>query len=141
SGRPPAAASDDEVIGMMGCWQALEARAHARMLAAVRELVRRRPREGFPPACYPGGLPEKWDTGVAHEAAAQLRTSWQAAGALACLAWELEARLPGTGALLEAGVLTGLKARIVAEEFSALDFSDRSCECPCRSPGPVSWAS
>lgn len=42
SGRPPGNAADDEVVGMMSCWQAVEAHAHARMLAAARELIRRR---------------------------------------------------------------------------------------------------
>lgn len=117
SGRPPGVAADDEVVGMMGCWQALEAHAHARMLAAVRELIRRRGSGGGVPA----DLPRHWDIGVAHEVAAELRISWQAASPLTDLAWELEARLPGVGRLLDRGVLTPLKAKIVADEFSVLD--------------------
>jgi hypothetical protein len=45
----------------------------------------------------------------------------QAAGPAAELAWQLAARLPGAGELLDAGVLTSLTARIIADEFSVLD--------------------
>ena len=121
SGRPPADADDDEVVGMLGRWQTLEAHAHARMLAAVREIIRRRVPYGEATAAYPGDLPRHWDIGVAHEVAAELRISWQAADPLVHLAWDLEARLPGTGRLLDAGVLTALKARIVSDEFAVLD--------------------
>jgi hypothetical protein len=119
-GRPPSDASDDEVAGILGCWQALEAHAHARMLAAVREIIRRRAAEDGIPAAYPGELPARWGIGVAHEVAAQLRVSWQAAAPLVQLAWELEARLPRIGALLDAGVLTSLKVKIITDEFSVL---------------------
>ena len=127
TGRPPTGASDDEVAGMLGGWQALEAHAHARMLAAVRELVRRRVPCGEPPTAYPGDLPARWEIGVAHEVAAELRLSWQAADALVHLAWDLEARLPETGRLLDSGILTGLKAKIVSDEFAVLD-DDRAAQ-------------
>ena len=124
--RPLAAATDDEVVGMMDRWEALEAHAEAGKLAAIREIIRRRarrPRRGFPAARYPGDLPApaQWDIGVAHEVAAQLRISWQAADPLVVLAWELEARLPGVGALLDHGVISPLKAKIIVGEFSVLD--------------------
>jgi hypothetical protein len=32
-------------------------------------------------------------------------------------------------------------ARMLAVEILLTDFTDRGSECPCRSPGPVSWAS
>ena len=119
-GRPPSGASDDEVAGMLGCWQALEAHAHARMLAAVREIIRRRAADDGVRAAYPGDLPARWGIGVAHEVAAQMRVSWQAAAPLVQLAWELEARLPRVGALLDAGVLTALKVKIITDEFAVL---------------------
>lgn len=124
--RPLAAATDDEVAGMMDRWEALEAHAEAGKLAAIREIIRRRarrPRRGFPAARYPGDLPApaQWDIGVAHEVAAQLRISWQAADPIVLLAWELEARLPGVGALLDHGVISPLKAKIIVGEFSVLD--------------------
>ncbi|MCL2582371.1 MAG: 13E12 repeat family protein [Streptosporangiales bacterium] len=119
SGRPPGEATDDELIGMMGCWQSAEAHAHARMLAMMRELIRRRANEGF--GEYPGALPGSWDAGAAHEVAAELGISWQAAAPLLSLAWELEARLPGVGRLLDQGILTGFKAKIAVDEFMVLD--------------------
>jgi uncharacterized protein DUF222 len=124
--RPLAAATDDEVVGMMDRWEALEAHAEAGKLAAIREIIRRRarcPRRGFPAARYPGDLPApaQWDVGVTHEVAAQLRISWQAADPLVLLAWEVEARLPGVGALLDRGVISPLKAKIIVGEFSVLD--------------------
>ncbi|HEX6451196.1 MAG TPA: DUF222 domain-containing protein [Trebonia sp.] len=124
--RPLVAATDDEVVGMMDRWEALEAHAEAGKLAAIREIIRRRarrPRDGFPAARYPGDLPApaQWDIGVAHEVAAQLRISWQAADPLVLLAWELEARLPEVGAFLDHGVISPLKAKIIVGEFSVLD--------------------
>lgn len=121
SGRPPGDATDDEIVGMLGYWQALEAHAHARMLAAVREIVRRRAAWDRVPATCPGDLPRRWDIGVAHEVAAELRISWQSAGPLVQRAWELEARLPDVGRLLDEGVLTALKVTIVTDEFAVLD--------------------
>ncbi|HEY2270992.1 MAG TPA: DUF222 domain-containing protein [Streptosporangiaceae bacterium] len=131
SGRPPTAATDSEVTGMLGRWQAAEAHAHARMLGCVRELVRRRAPKThtvkvngrhlqFPVRVYRGDLPAQWGIDVAHEVAAALKMSWQAAEALVTLGWELEARLPGTGRLLDAGLLTGLKAKIIVQELSVL---------------------
>jgi hypothetical protein len=110
TGHPPGSATDDEVVGMLGRWQALEAHAHARLLAVVRELIRRRPEEGCE-AWYPGRLPGEWEIGAAHEVAAELGMSWQAAAPLLRLAFELEARLPGVGRLLDEGVLTAFKAK------------------------------
>jgi hypothetical protein len=31
--------------------------------------------------------------------------------------------------------------RAILDEYAAHYFTDREPECPCRSPGPVSWAS
>jgi len=44
----------------------------------------------------------------------------QAAEALVVLGWELEARRPGTGPLLDDGLVTGLKAKIIVAELSVL---------------------
>ncbi|HEX6453199.1 MAG TPA: DUF222 domain-containing protein [Trebonia sp.] len=124
-GRVPIDAADDEVTVMMACWQAVGAHAEARMLAMAREIIRRRP----VPACdgripavpdYPISLPAQWDIGVAHEVAAELRLSWQAAEPLLTLAWELEARLPGVGSLLDDGVISPLAARIIVRELTAI---------------------
>jgi uncharacterized protein DUF222 len=130
-GHVPMDATDDEVTVMMACWQAAGAHAEARMLAMVREIIRRRPpaardRDGrFPVAAYPISLPAEWGIDVAHEVAAELRMSWQAAEPLLTLAWELEARLPGVGSLLDDGVITPLAARIIVRELTVLTDEGR----------------
>lgn len=91
-----------------------------RMLAVLRELIRRRPAGGAQDA-YPGNLPAAWDKGAAWEAAAELGISWQSAAPLLNLAWDLEARLPGTGRLLDQGIINAFKARIISDEFLVLD--------------------
>jgi len=77
----------------------------AAKLGVIRELLRRR--------ALPGGgvrrLPDAWDEGVAHEVAAELGISLQAADKLISLAWTLEARLPRVSAALDAGVIDYVK--------------------------------
>jgi hypothetical protein len=118
--RPPAAATLDEVTGMLTSWAAAEAHACAGKLAAIREIIRREA-GADPGAPSPDGLPGQWDIGVAHEVAAALGLSWQAAEPLVGLAYDLEARLPRTGGLLDQGILNWQKAKIVADEFACLD--------------------
>jgi hypothetical protein len=103
---------------MLISWAAAEAHACAGKLAAVREIIRREGSRDPGPA--PHGLPAGWDIGVAHEIAAALGMSWQAAEPLAGFAWELEARLPRAGALLDEGILNWQKAKIITDEFSVL---------------------
>ena len=116
--RPFAGATWDEAAGMLAAAEAAESHAAAVKLAVVRQLIRR-----HAPAVPGGGLPDpsSWDVGLLHEVAAILRISWQAAWPVTDLAWQLEARLPGVGELLDCGVLTALTVRIIAEEFSVLD--------------------
>ena len=113
-------ATDDELIGLLGRWAAAESWAAAGKLGVLRELIRRRavPIRG---TMRPGGLPEVWDKGTGHEAAAALGISLQAADKLLDLAWTLEARLPGTGARLAAGTISCTTAKIIADELSVLD--------------------
>jgi uncharacterized protein DUF222 len=115
---PFAGATHDEAAGMLAAAAAVESRAAAVKLALVAEIIRR-----HAPAIAGGGLPDPacWDVSVLHEVAAILRISVQAAGPVAELAWQLAARLPGVGELLEAGVLTSLTVKIITEEFSVLD--------------------
>jgi hypothetical protein len=118
---PFAGATHDEAAGMLAAAAAAESRAAAVKLALVRELIRR-----HAPAVPGGGLPDpaSWDIGLLHEVAAILRVSVQAAGPVAELAWQLAARLPGVGELLDAGVLTSLTVKIIIDEFSVLDGDD-----------------
>src|SRR6516164_239582 len=118
-----AGADDDELTGLLGRWQAAEWWAAAGKLGVVRELIRRRARPGIRGQAAPmhGDLPDAWEEGLDHEISAALGISLPAADKLTGLAWDLRARLPGIGALLAAGVIDLLKARIVSDELSVLD--------------------
>src|SRR5579875_2648404 len=94
-----AGATDDELIGLLGRWAAVESWATAGKLGVVRELIRRR----------------------AIPVAGALGISPQAAGKLVNLAWVLEARLPGIGARLADGTLSFIKAKLIADELTVLD--------------------
>ena len=116
-------ASDGELLGILGRRAAMESWAAAAKLAAVRELIRRRPllaRDGTP-APGPGDLPGCWDAGLAHEISAALAISLPAADKLIGLAWTLQARLPRTGQAVAHGIIDLSKAKAIAEETSVLD--------------------
>jgi Domain of unknown function (DUF222) len=116
-----AGATDEELIGLLGRWDALGSWVEAGKLGVVRELLRRRARPGLggPPAH--GDLPDQWEEGAAHEISAALAISLRSADNLTAFAWDLQARLPGIGAALAAGILTPLKARIISDELRVLD--------------------
>jgi hypothetical protein len=116
-------ATDDELIGLLGRWQAVESWAAAGKLGVVRELIRRRARPGIRGQEMPmhGDLPDAWEEGLDHEISAALAISLPAADKLTVLAWDLHARLPGSGAKLAGGTIDLLKARIISDELSVLD--------------------
>ena len=121
-------ATDDELIGLLGRWDAIGSWAEAAKLGVVRELLRRRARPGLvggPPVH--GDLPDRWEEGAAHEVSAALKVSLRSADNLTAFAWDLQARLPGIGAALAAGALTPLKARIISDELKVLD-DERAAE-------------
>jgi hypothetical protein len=113
-------ATDDELTGVLGRWQAIVSWAEAAKLGVIRELIRRRAMPGRERR-MPGELPDMWEDGLTHELAAALGISLQAADKLALLAWELEARLPGIGVKLTDGIIDVVKARIIVDEFAVLD--------------------
>jgi Domain of unknown function (DUF222) len=117
-----AEATDEELIGLLDRWDALESWAEAGKLGVVRELLRRRAHAGLGggPSMH-GDLPDRWDEGTEHEVSAALNISLRSAGNLTGFAWDLQARLPGIGAALAAGTLTPLKARIISDELKVLD--------------------
>ncbi|HEX8006040.1 MAG TPA: DUF222 domain-containing protein, partial [Trebonia sp.] len=119
--RRCADATDDELIGLLGRWNAQESWTVAAKLGVIRELIRRRPLLSGKQAWLPCGLPEAWDQTVAHEVTAALGISLPAADKLIWLAWALEARIPRTGATLDAGVIDYVKAKAIAEETAVLD--------------------
>jgi hypothetical protein len=71
-----------------------------------------------------GDLPDTWEDALAGEIALALAASVPSAGKTMRSAWELGARLPEIGALLETGVLDAPRARLIAEVFQEL--SDES---------------
>ena len=117
-----AGATDEELIGLLGRWDAIGSWAEAGKLGVVRELLRRRARPGLgggPPVH--GDLPDQWEEGAGHEVSAALAISLRSADNLTAVAWDLQARLPGIGAALADGTLSPLKARIISDELKVLD--------------------
>ena len=93
-GRRCPGASDDELTGLLGRWAAVESWAAAGKLGVAAELARRRARPGHA-GRRPADLPDAWEEGTGHEAAAALDISVPAADNLIGLAVTLQARLPG----------------------------------------------
>jgi hypothetical protein len=115
-------ADDDELVGLLRGWAAVESWAAGAKLGVVREMMRR---EGLPsPGGDHGDLPETWPASLRYELAGALACSTRSAESTARLAWELRARLPGIGSRLEDGTLTQPKARAVAEAFLFLLDAD-----------------
>ena len=82
------------------------------------------PRGAPSPGAGHGDLPESWSPSLRHELALALACSVQSAETTALLAWEQQARLPGTAAALADGTLTFAKARAVTETFRCLTDAD-----------------
>lgn len=115
-------ATDNELIGLLRAWTAIESWAAGAKLGVIREMMRR---EGPPsPGGGHGDLPEAWSQSLRYELSGALACSTQSAETTALLAWELRARLPGIGALLDGGVLTFAKARAVVDTFRYLMDDD-----------------
>ena len=117
-----AGATDEELIGLLGRWDAIGSWAEAGKLGVIRELVRRRARSGLggAPSVH-GDLPDQWEEGAGHEVSAALAISLRSADNLTAFGWDLQARLPGIGAALADGILSPLKARIISDELKVLD--------------------
>jgi hypothetical protein len=115
-------ATDDELIGLLRTWAAIESWAAGAKLGVIREVMRR---EAPPsPGADHGDLPEVWSASLRYELAGALACSTQSAEVTASLAWEQGARLPGIGACLDDGTLTAAKARVVTETFRELTDPD-----------------
>ncbi len=82
---------------------------------------------GFLSGSRHGDLPDVWDDSLTSEIALAVAASVPSADKTMRAAWELGARLPEIGTLLETGILDAPKARLIAEIFQ--DLSD---ETPAR---------
>jgi hypothetical protein len=121
-GRRCPGASGNELTGLLRAWAAVESWAARAKLGVIAELIRR---DATPPgAGRHGDLPDDWPASLRHELALALSCSAQSAETTAWLARELQARLPGTGALLNDGTLTLAKARAITETFRYLSDAD-----------------
>jgi hypothetical protein len=112
-------ASDDELIGVLCAWDRTESHAHARKLAAITELRRRRPVPELPTSGRPARSAE--EDYLADEIAHALGESRRKADGLAALAEELDGKLPGSRAALRDGIISPDKARIIAAATALLD--------------------
>uniref|UniRef100_UPI00261CF4AC DUF222 domain-containing protein n=1 Tax=Trebonia sp. TaxID=2767075 RepID=UPI00261CF4AC len=112
-------ATDEQLLGLLDRWAALESWAAAGKLGLLRELIRRRVLPGAG-GNWHGDLPDAWEEGLAHEVTAALGMSLPAADKLLGVAWELQVRLPGIGGRLADGTIDLLKAKIIADELFVL---------------------
>jgi Domain of unknown function (DUF222) len=112
-------ATRDELLGMLRQWQALESWAAAAKLALLRTLIRDDD-QPLPGGGYTEDLPQGWTKSLTHEVALALSMPVVSADNLMWLAWDLQALLPGTGALLAAGKLTLPKARAIDQALNLL---------------------
>src|SRR5579859_5824873 len=111
-------ATDDEALGLLRQWRALESWTTSGKLGVVRALIRRRPLPGHEGG--PGGLPWEWERELEHEVSAALGMSLVGARKMMRFAWSLEARVPGTGRALDEGRLDYTRAKMIVEETDVL---------------------
>ncbi len=109
-----AAASDDQLVGVLRAWDRLESWTAARKLAVVAELIRRRPAPGCSPE-GPAAMPAGWGKFCGDELAAATATAKLAADKTLNLAHDLAVRLPRTARALHEGTITLYKARLIAD--------------------------
>lgn len=110
--RDFAGVSDDELFGLLGARRRLEARQAWERLAAITEIIRRRPA----PGCKlrgPAAVPRVWAEGTAGELTIQLAVTRRTADHLLSVAWDLAAKLPLTSAKLRDGVVDENKAATI----------------------------
>ena len=118
-----AAATGEELIGLLRAMAALQSWASAGLLGVIRALIR----DDDPPFLgrpRHGDLADAWDDSLVHEIALALAVSAPSAAKTTRAAWELAARLPGIELLLRDGTLDLARARLVAEVFAELSDED-----------------
>jgi hypothetical protein len=103
--------ADHELVGVVCAWDRLEAHAAARKLAAIAEVFRRNPEDGFEPE--PGQMPAVVHEFTLNQLAFTLGESRAAADWLLTVAWHLATRLAATLEALRDGVITRGKAELI----------------------------
>jgi hypothetical protein len=116
-------ASGEQLIGILGRLAVQESWAAAGKLGVIRALIRADD-PAFLCGSRHGDLPDVWEDALAAEIALALAASVPSADKTMRAAWELGARLPEIGTLLEQGIVDAPKARLIAEVFAEL--SDES---------------
>ncbi|MBV9446283.1 MAG: DUF222 domain-containing protein, partial [Streptosporangiaceae bacterium] len=117
--RDFAGVSDDELFGVLGARRRLEARQVWERLAAVAEIIRRRPA----PGCRlrgPAMMPQVWAEGTAGELGLALAIDRRSADHLLGLAWDLCVKLPVTSAKLRDGCIDERKAATIVLQCANL---------------------
>src|ERR1700759_741686 len=111
SGDSFSGVADHELAGLVCAWDRAEAHMAARKLAAVAEVFRRNPEDGFEPE--PGRMPAVVHEFTRDQLALALGESRAAVDWLLTVAWHLATRLGGTLDALTGGALTPAKAWII----------------------------
>ena len=114
-----AGVADQELVGLVCAWDRVEAHAAARKLAAVAEVFRRNPEDGFEPE--PGQMPAVVHEFTRDQLALALGESRAAVDWLLTVAWHLATRLGGTLDALRDGTITRPKAEIIVRVTQHLD--------------------
>ncbi|MGH3253329.1 MAG: hypothetical protein ACRDOI_44900 [Trebonia sp.] len=118
-------AEHDELIGALRASAALESRACAAKLGLLRALMREE-NLPLPGGDHHGDLPDGWSRSLTHEVSLALAMPAVSAEKLMWTAWDLEALLPGIGALVDDGTLTYSKARAVDDALLLLSEEDKA---------------
>jgi len=103
--------ADQELAGLVCAWDRLEAHMAARKLAAVAEIFRRNPEDGF--EAEPGQMPAVVHEFTRDQLAYALGESRAAADWLLTVAWHLATRLGATLRALTDGIITRGKAELI----------------------------
>ena len=114
--------ADHELVGLVCAWDRAEAHAAARKLAAVAEVFRRNPEDGFEPE--PGRMPQVVHEFTRDQLAFALGESRAAADWLLTVAWHLATRLGGTLGALAGGIITRGKAELIVRLTQHLDDNE-----------------
>ena len=114
--------TDQELVGLVCAWERVEAHAAARKLAAVAEVFRRNPEDGFEPG--PGQMPAVVHEFTRDQLALALGESRAAVDWLLTVAWHLATRLGGTLDALRDGVISRVKAEIIVRATAVLEAAE-----------------